>query len=241
VAVLLSRLDNLTLSPAQSSAHNLKQSYQHSGDQKLNTAKTRPLRRLRADPWNLGPVWSALGVQGRGVPTTQSHWQDHHMSFAISAPLAQIIGNYALGLSVNVRTYSSNPWSFQILRGSRLDVSRIVPSSHPFLDACRRGDVGDIRNQLLSGQGRLSDRDDKNWTPLAVGIRPAVWTTLADNVYRMLSAVEARPLLKSSSTMELMWRDQLVNSRQRHCSGLYGTRGWTSPDFSFVGKRPKTA
>jgi hypothetical protein len=168
VAGLLCRSDSVALSPMQSSNCNAKQEHTDSTDQKVNNAKTRPERRLRADPWNLGPLWSALGVQGRGVPTSQSHWQDHHMSFAISAPLAQLIGNYALGLSVNVRTYSSNPWSFQILRGSRLDISRIVPSSHSFLDACRRGDVADIRAQLLSGEGRLSDRDDKNWTALAV-------------------------------------------------------------------------
>ena len=164
--MLLSRLNALLL-PDSSNVTN-PQSYQNSQNQKARSAKQRPERRLRAEPWNLGRVWSAMGVQGRGVPTTQSHWQDHHMSFAVSAPLAQLIGNYAVGLSVNVRTYSANPWSFQLLRGSRFDVSRIVPTSHPFLDACRRGDVEDIRNKLLSDEGRLNDRDDRNWTPLAV-------------------------------------------------------------------------
>lgn len=195
VAVLLSRLDNLTISSPPHSAHNLNQSRQQSRYEKLDAAKTRPPRRLRADPWNLGPVWSALGVQGRGVPTSQAHWQDHHMSFAISAPLAQLIGNYTLGLSVNVRTYTSNPWSFQILRGSRLDVSRILPSSHPFLDACRRGDVGDIRQHLLSGQGRLSDRDEKNWTPLAVSM-----TKFRESILAHCSSTECHQQWKHGSS-----------------------------------------
>jgi hypothetical protein len=160
------------------------------------SVKQRPERRLHAEPWKLGHVWSAMGVQGRGVPTAQRHWQDHHMSFAISAPLAQLIGNYAVGLSVNVRTYSANPWSFQLLRGSRLDVSRIVPTSHPFLDACRRGDIADIRNKLLTGEGRLNDRDDRDWTPLAVSQTLHCFTNTS-NRSRTRSAVETQLRLRS--------------------------------------------
>lgn len=164
--MLLSRMDSLMHSNSAKVTSEALQPYRQNFE--AGRLKARPERRLSAEPWNLGRIWAAIGVQGQGVPTTQNHWQDHHMSFAISAPLAQLIGNYAIGLSVNVRTYRANPWSFQILRGSRLDVSRIVPTTHPFLEACRRGDVSDIRSSLLSGEGRLSDRDDKSWTPLAV-------------------------------------------------------------------------
>ena len=170
IAALLYRFDSLTLAQTQEASSATRENTSPSQDQKVSNLKARPRRQVRTNPWTLGPLWTALGVQGRGVPTAQSHWQDHHMSFAIAAPLAHVIGNYALGLSVNVRTYNANPWSFQILRGSRLDISRIVPSTHPFLAACRRGDVLDIRDQLLTGEGRLSDRDDKNWTALAVSV-----------------------------------------------------------------------
>ena len=133
---------------------------------KSPSTKPRPKRQLRAHPWQLGAWCSLFGVSGKLIRSGQPYSKDYHSSFRIAAPFLP-----ALYFSVNVRKHLGDPWSFQILNGTRFDVGRTIAVSHPFFDACRRGDTDDIRAKLLSGEGRLSDRDEDNKTAMAVGCR----------------------------------------------------------------------
>ena len=166
-STIASRMDQLILlsSSRQANSTHVCQSTTHA-PVSVTAKKRRASRHVCSSPWRLGPAWSWLGIRGCGVPTSQPDKIDRHMSFSIAAP--QIIGHHALALSINVRTYQGNPQSFQLLPGSCFDISRILPNDHSFLQACSRGDLIDVRAKLQSGEGRVSDRDGKNWTALAV-------------------------------------------------------------------------
>jgi hypothetical protein len=130
--------------------------------------KPRPHRRLDSQPWKLSPAWALVGVSGNGIPTAQLHNQDYYVSFKILEPLTRWLIGYALHVSLNLRRFRASPLSFQFLNGTRFDICRVVSSEHSFFYACERGDLLDVRTQLASGEGRISDRDERNWTPLAV-------------------------------------------------------------------------
>lgn len=60
---------------------------------------------------------------------------------------------------------------FKVNNASGCAFARVLPSNHPFMSACRRGDVIDVRHMLQNGEGRVSDLDERRWTPLAVSQR----------------------------------------------------------------------
>lgn len=106
-----------------------------------------------------GGMRSATASIRHPTPTSQALG-----SFQVPIWFAQAIGSYAVALSVSIVADYAPPWNY----GLRFGVSRVLRRTHPFFDALTRGDITDVRAKLNSGEGFLCDKDESNWTALAV-------------------------------------------------------------------------
>lgn len=131
------------------------------------TKRARPGRRLKSAPRSLSQLWAIIGVDGDCIATLSQDHVDHALSLRIGMPLLRMTSPYILTISFVVRTLPMDPWALAF-SGGRCALARLVPTSHPFMAACQRGDVVDVRKMLQSGEGRLSDVDERQRTPLAV-------------------------------------------------------------------------
>lgn len=134
----------------------------------IRTKNDRPGRKLALAPGRLHPAWNLIGVTGSNMLTSQDRNTDWHLEFTVMASITRLVTGHALHIVMNIRQTPSSPWSFSFLGGSRFDVCRTVRSDSDFMRACRAGDLYGVRDGLRNGEGRISDRDEKNWTPLAV-------------------------------------------------------------------------
>lgn len=129
--------------------------------------KARPQRRLKSIPWSFHQGWKVVGVTGAYAATAQPGRTYHTVSLHVAIPLARILGRHVFDMSITLQTFPMDPWMFKF-NGRGCALARVLTSSHPFMLACRRGDVVDVRGMLHSGEGRVSDLDERSWTPLAV-------------------------------------------------------------------------
>ncbi len=166
---LKSSLEQLSLSPSGTTIDDFEPRsvvVERGADERW-AARRRRQRRLSSSSWRLDPAWAYLGVTGKGVSTQQVHKWEHYRLLKVVPPFLGL----EFSLSWLAKTIHAQPMSFEFLRGLSLDVSRVVPTGHPFMEACTSGDLEDVRAYLESGAGRVSDRDGRNWTPLAVRLR----------------------------------------------------------------------
>lgn len=73
-----------------------------------------------------------------------------------------------LVMTVSVRTFPLCPLNLSLRHESSLALARVLDNDHKFLVACDRGDLLAVRRMLKDGEGRPTDIEARNWTPLAV-------------------------------------------------------------------------
>lgn len=139
-----------------------------------STASTRagsdpPARRYTViSPWTSGKTLESWGFRGAYVTTKQSYHTDYIMNLSVSLPLARILGNYALTGCLSLRSTPLCRSSFTFRHPSYFAVARLVDGNHPFISACRHGDLETVRFMLRSGEGRPTDMTAEGKTPLFV-------------------------------------------------------------------------
>lgn len=119
-------------------------------------------------PWTSGKTLESWGFRGACVTTKQGYHTDYSMSFSMSLPLARILGSYALTGCLSLRSTPLCRSSFTFRHPSYFAVARVVDEDHPFISACRDGDMETVRFMLRSGEGRPTDVTAKGKTPLFV-------------------------------------------------------------------------
>lgn len=125
-------------------------------------------RRVNIASRSFGSKWTFFGVSGSIIPTTVGPFKDYFFTTTCSLPLTQLFSAYALRLDLVVRTLQSCPLRYELGRGSSFSVARILRQDDPFFAACGRGDLLEVRQMLSNGNGRVTDIEDQNLTPLAV-------------------------------------------------------------------------
>ncbi|KAF2716492.1 ankyrin [Polychaeton citri CBS 116435] len=123
---------------------------------------------LSRSPNESGGTCAAVGVRYTVVSTKQGAHSDYHIALSASIPFLNVLGHYMLMVTMSIRTFPL--YTFRACVESSLSVARVISKDSPFFTACTNGDVLAVRKMLVSGQGRLSDVDEDNWTPLAHAI-----------------------------------------------------------------------
>jgi hypothetical protein len=118
--------------------------------------------------WKSSKSWERWGFCGLYVTTRQGYHTDRGINLSVSLPLARILGSYALTGCLSLRSTPLCRSSFTFRHPSYFAVARVVDEDHPFMSACRDGDIETVRFMLRSGEGRPTDMTAKGKTPLFV-------------------------------------------------------------------------
>ncbi|KAK0831402.1 hypothetical protein LTR73_002784 [Friedmanniomyces endolithicus] len=192
--------------------------------------KPRARRRLKSPP----AAFAILGFEWQWTASARGDANGIDLSISVTSPLAYVVGGQALMLHLSLQTLPGRQWGYG-LDGSTCAAVRIVSSNQPFMAACRRGDVVDASRMLASGEGRISDIDERKWTPLAEAIangRTNVIALLLDH------NADVNGFIGQKQTLPLqwaVWQKQLESTRlliargasQDHINGL----GWNTTFF----------
>lgn len=127
-----------------------------------------PERTLVTSPWRTGSDWENWGFRGALVTTKQGYHTDYNINFSVSLPLARILGSYALTGCLSLRSTPLCRSSFTLRHPSYFAVARVVEQDHPFMMACKNGDIEAVRYMLRSGEGRPTDMTAEGTTPMFV-------------------------------------------------------------------------
>lgn len=125
---------------------------------------------LSRSPWILNKSWSTWGLTGTMLTTKEGPYTGYRINFSLISPLANIFGGYALKVSLALRTTPSCRNVLTFRHPSYFAVARICEENHPFMHACRVGDLMAVRSMLRSGEGRPTDVTAGGQWPLLVGI-----------------------------------------------------------------------
>lgn len=128
-------------------------------------------RSLMKSPWQLNNSWAPWGLRGSLITTKIGPYTDYDVSFSISLPLARILGSYALTGCLSLRSVPLCRSALTFRHPSYFAVARVVDKTHPFMLACRNGDIEAVRLMLRSGEGRPTDITAKGSTPMFVSQR----------------------------------------------------------------------
>ena len=189
--------------------------------------------------WSLNNAWALIGIYGDTISTLQGSHTDNFISVQVDMPLLRLLGRYMFVLSVTVETFPLDPWRFNFM-GRGCAFARVVPTSDPFMVACRRGDFRDVCKMLENGVGRVSDMDERRWTPLAVSVPAGNFTARhANGSKRKLLPAVARMSLHSSWIMVRTSMAQSAPSKPLICSGPYGISNSMSPGYCWSKERPR--
>jgi hypothetical protein len=128
-------------------------------------------RTVVSKPWTLAKSWEPWGLSGSLITIRKGKDYEYNIRFSVSSPLARILGGYALTgyLSLQSTPLFGNAFTFR--HPSYFAVSRVVDEWHPFMVACRQGDLETVRVMLRSGEGRPTDLTAGGWTPMGVSQR----------------------------------------------------------------------
>lgn len=130
------------------------------------------VRTLASSPWTLNKSWESWGLRGSLVTTRKGPIHEHNINFSFSTPLARILGGYTLMGSLSLQSIPFLGNAFTFRHPSYFAVARVVDPFHPFMSACRDGDVETVRSMLRSGEGRLTDVSPSGRTPMFVSQQP---------------------------------------------------------------------
>lgn len=157
-----------------------------SGTASRSSAHTTPLavvkRVFTEEPWDLTERWQSWGLRGSVIKSKQGSYTDYDATFTFSLPLAWLLGKYSLNGQLSFRT--SHLWqnTLKLRHPSYFSVARVVELSHPFMGACRNGDIDTVRTMLRNGEGRPTDRDTIGQSPMSVCYAtPTFQISLADD------------------------------------------------------------
>jgi hypothetical protein len=125
-------------------------------------------RTLASKPWTLAGRWEPWGLRGSLITFRKGTNYEYNIKFSISSPLARILGRYALTGCLSLESMSLFGNAFTFRHPSYFAVARVVDRSHPFMTACRHGDVETVRFMLRSGEGRPTDVTATGRTPMGV-------------------------------------------------------------------------
>ena len=118
--------------------------------------------------WSSGKSLESWGFRGALVTTKQGYHTDYDVVFSFSLPLARILGSYALTGCSSLRSTPLCRNFFTFRHPSYFAVARLVDEDHPFMAACRDGDIETVRFMLRSGEGRPTDMTARARTPMFV-------------------------------------------------------------------------
>ena len=128
-----------------------------------------PARRaLASPPKKFDLSWGSWGVRGSLVTIQEGIRTEHNLTFSLSLCLAKILGRYAVGGILVLRSAPSCRNVFSLRHPSYFGVSRIIDGSDPFMKACYSGDRALVRGLLEAGLGRPTDVTDEGSTPMLV-------------------------------------------------------------------------
>ena len=130
----------------------------------------QPRRILQGSPWALSEGWESRGLHGSVIKSTHGKSTDYNVTFKVNLPLAWLFGSYALTGELSVRTDSIRQNTFTLRHPSYLTVARVLPETHPFLQALRQNDEDTVRAMLRTGEGRPTDVDSDGHNCLYVSI-----------------------------------------------------------------------
>jgi len=130
--------------------------------------KAASQRTLATVPWTTGKSWENWGLRGAFIMNESDHHSDYSINFSISLPLARILGSYALTGSLSLRSVPLRWSAFTFRHPSYFAVARVVDPDHPFMVACKEGDMKTVRSMLRSGEGRPTDVTAEGYTPMLV-------------------------------------------------------------------------
>lgn len=128
----------------------------------------RQARSLRSTPWSTGSNWSRVGIKGSLVPTKGTGFVDYDLAIQVKVPMAFLIGEYAISMSLSARTFPASPYKLTTRHPSSFGLARIVEEDNQFMTSCSRGDLLAVRWMLSNGEGRPTDITSKNWNPMTV-------------------------------------------------------------------------
>lgn len=119
----------------------------------------QPRRIHQGSPWALNKGWESRGLHGSVIKSTHGKSTDYNVTFKVNLPLAWLFGSYALIGELSLRTDSIRQNTLTLRHPSYLTVARVLPATHPFLQALRKNDEATVRVMLRTGEGRPTDVD----------------------------------------------------------------------------------
>lgn len=135
----------------------------------ITTTTSTTCRRLLGPSRSVERLLTLCGISGTW--TTSFLLGETHVEYTFVAriPLSMLwfFVRSTIKLRVRVRTSINLPLSIK----ADVAVVRVVSRNHPFMLACRQDDVAQFEIMLRAGTGRVSDIDDRGWSPLAVSWR----------------------------------------------------------------------
>ena len=135
-----------------------------------NPLHAKPRRMYQGSPWALSKGWESRGLQGSVVKSTYGKSTDYNFTFKVNLPLAWLFGSYALTGELSIRTDSIRQNTLTLRHPSYLTVARVLPGTHPFLQALRKNDEATVRAMLRTGEGRPTDVDSDGHNCLYVSL-----------------------------------------------------------------------
>lgn len=121
-------------------------------------------------PWALSKGWKSRGLHGSVIKSTRGKSTDYNITFKVDLPLAWLFGSYALTGELSIRTDSIRQNTLTLRHPSYMTVARVLPRTHPFLQALRKNDESTVRIMLCTGEGRPTDVDSDGHNCLYVSI-----------------------------------------------------------------------
>ena len=135
-----------------------------------NPVHAQPRRVHQGSPWALSKGWESRGLHGSIIKSTRGKSTDYNVTFKVNLPLAWLFGSYALTGELSIRTDSIRQNTLILRHPSYLTVARVLPGTHPFLQALRKNDEATVRAMLRTGEGRPTDVDSDGHNCLYVSI-----------------------------------------------------------------------
>jgi hypothetical protein len=128
-------------------------------------------RTLTSEPWTLAKRWVPWGLRGSLISYKKGPNYEYNISFSVSLPLARILGGNALTGCLSLESMPLFGTALTFRHPSYFAVARVVGRRHPFMKACKWGDVETVRFMLRSGEGRPTDVTARGQTPMYVSQR----------------------------------------------------------------------
>lgn len=139
-------------------------------------------RRMLGLARSVSGLLALVGISGTCITTFQPG--DTYVEHTIVArlPLAMVwfLARSNIKARIQMRVSPNSPLR---LTGT-FSIARVVSRRHPFILACQQNDVAQFEVMLRSGMGRVTDIDDRGWSPLAVSIWNIVRASSANSSVR---------------------------------------------------------